>query len=120
MDDRYPRQGEVYLVKALRFIGDTKKRPAIVVSVDIRNQYKNTVLVVPFTSNISGGESPTRPLISKGEGGLECDSLAVCDNVSAIRKIYLDGDAYGRVSSRTLERIQRGIQIAIGVWGEQL
>lgn len=45
----YPRQGQIYLVKALRTLGDTKKRPAVVVSIDLRNELSRTVLVVPFT-----------------------------------------------------------------------
>jgi hypothetical protein len=32
MTEAYPRQGEVYLVRALRTIGDTKKCPVAVVS----------------------------------------------------------------------------------------
>lgn len=32
----YPRQGEIYLSRALRQLGDTKKRPVVVVSPDIR------------------------------------------------------------------------------------
>ncbi|MEG4167046.1 MULTISPECIES: hypothetical protein [unclassified Microcoleus] len=30
----YPRQGEIYLSRALRQLGDTKKRPVAVVSPD--------------------------------------------------------------------------------------
>lgn len=50
---QFPRQGEVYLSKALRQSGDSKKRPVVVVSLDLRNQYSSTVLVVPFSSHVS-------------------------------------------------------------------
>ena len=50
MTSSYPRQGEVYLIKALKALGDTKKRPAVVISMNVRNQYKENVLIVPFTS----------------------------------------------------------------------
>jgi mRNA interferase MazF len=112
----YPRQGEIYLIKALRPLGDTKKRPAVVISNNIRNELKDNVLVVPFTSDLTSGETPTRILILSGEGGLEVNSLALCDNISAIGKAYLDRGPYGDISSDSLLRIQQGIQIAIGLF----
>ena len=114
-DDYYPRQGEIYLIRALKALGDTKKRPAVVVSINVRNQLSSSVLVVPFTSDLTSGETPTRILVKAGEGGLLIDSLALCDNISAIRKSYLEQGAYGVISSKSLQRIQQGIQIAIAL-----
>jgi mRNA interferase MazF len=115
-DDNYPRQREIYLIRTLKTIGDTKKRPAVVVSINVRNQLSSSVLVVPFTSDLTSGETPTRILIKAGEGGLLTDSLALCDNISAIRKVYLEQGLYGALSPESLQRIQRGIQIAIAVF----
>jgi mRNA interferase MazF len=115
-EDNYPRQGEIYLIRALKTIGDTKKRPAVVVSINVRNQLSSSVLVVPFTSDLTSGKTPTRILIKAGEGGLLTDSLALCDNISAIRKIYLEQGSYGAISPESLQRIQQGIQVAIAVF----
>ncbi len=112
----YPRQGAIYLSRALRQLGDTKKRPVVVVSLNIRNELSGSVIVVPFTSDQTGGENSTRVLIYAGEGGLETDSIAMCDNVSAIRQIYLEQGPYGQVSDRSLQRIQTGILVAIGLY----
>jgi mRNA interferase MazF len=112
----YPLQGEIYLVKALHSLGDSKKRPVVVVSINLRNEFSQTVLVVPFTSDLSGGETPTRILVKAGEGGLQADSLAICDNILAVSKSYLEQGPYGRVSSRSLQHIQQGIQLAIGIY----
>lgn len=114
-DDYYPYQGEIYLIRALKALGDTKKRPALIVSLNIRNQLFSSVLVVPFTSDLTSGETPTRILVKAGEGGLLTDSLALCDNISAIRKSYLEQGAYGVISPESLQRIQQGIQIAIAL-----
>lgn len=111
----YPQQGSVYLIKALKTIGDSKKRPAVIVSLNVRNQYSTTVLVVPFTS-VTNGETPTRILVKAPEGGLNVDSLALCDNVSAIRKRSLSDSLYGFITPVTLQRIQQGIMISIGVF----
>ena len=112
----YPRQGQIYLIKAVRSLGDTKKRPAVIVSIDLRNELSRTVLLVPFTSNTSSGETPTRILVPSGDGGLEVDSLATCDNILAVRKTYLERGPYGSISPQLLRRIQQGIQIAIGIY----
>jgi mRNA interferase MazF len=115
-EDNYPRQGEIYFIRALKTIGDTKKRPAVVVSINVRNQLSSSVLVVPFTSDLTSGKTPTRILIKAGEGGLLTDSLALCDNISAIRKIYLEQGSYGAISPESLQRIQQGIKVAIAVF----
>ncbi len=115
-DNSYPRQGEIYLIRALKTLGDTKKRPAVVVSINVRNQLSSSVLVVPFTSDLTSGETPTRILVKAGEGGLLTDSFALCDNISAIRKSYLEQGAYGVISPESLQRIQQGIQIAIAIF----
>ena len=72
----YPRQGEIYLSRALRQLGDTKKRPVVVISLNVRNELSDSVIVVPFTSNLTGVNNPTRILIAAGEGGLQADSLS--------------------------------------------
>ena len=71
MASSYPLQGEVYLIRALKTLGDTKKRPAVVISMNVRNELRENVLIVPFTSDLTRGETPTRILIPTGEGGLE-------------------------------------------------
>ncbi|MGL5873816.1 MAG: type II toxin-antitoxin system PemK/MazF family toxin [Xenococcaceae cyanobacterium] len=116
MTKSYPRQGEIYLIKALKTLSDTKKRPAVIVSIDVRNQFKENVLVIPFTSDLTSGETPTRILIPAGEGGLEVASIALCDNISAVRKLYLDRGPYGGITPQSLAQIQRAIQIAIGIF----
>ena len=112
----FPRQRQVYLSKALKQSGDTKKRPVVVVSIDIRNQYSSTVLVVPFSSDISDAANPSRVLMRKGEGGLNLDSVAMCDVLTNIEKRYLERGPYGEITPSSFTRIQRAIQIAIGIY----
>ena len=115
MTAEFPRQRSVYLSRALKQSGDTKKRPVVVVSINIRNQYSSTVLVVPFSSDVSQVANPSRILI-KQEGGLNLDSVAMCDVLTCIKKQYLEPKPYGEISLETFERIVQGIQIAIGIY----
>ncbi len=112
----FPRQRQVYLSRALKQSGDTKKRPVVVVSIDIRNQYSSTVLVVPFSSDTSGSANPTRVLIKQGEGGLNVDSVAMCDFLTNIEKRYLESAPYGEITPKSFVCIQQAIQIAIGIF----
>ena len=114
--DDFLRQRQVYLSKALKQSGDTKKRPVVVVSIDIRNQYSSTVLVVPFSSDTSDAANPSRILMRKGEGGLNKNSVAMCDVMTNIEKKYLEREPYGEITSESLARIQKAIQIAIGIY----
>ena len=41
MTSSFPRQGEVYLIKALKTLGDTKKRPAVIISMNVRNEFND-------------------------------------------------------------------------------
>ena len=115
-DTEFPHQRQVYLSKALKQSGDTKKRPVVVVSTDIRNQYSLTVLVIPFSSDISGAANPSRVLIKVGEGGLKANSMAMCDFITNVEKRYLEREPFGEISIDSFKRIQRAIQIAIGVF----
>ena len=115
-NEDFPRQRQVYLSKALKQSGDTKKRPVVVVSIDIRNQYSSTILVVPFSSNISDAANPSRGLINQGEGGLNTNSVAMCDVMTNIEKRYLESKSFGEITSESFARIQRAIQIAIGIY----
>ncbi|APB32487.1 PemK-like protein [Gloeomargarita lithophora Alchichica-D10] len=97
-DPHFPRQGFVYLSKALKPGGDTKKRPVLVVSSDIRNQHSRTILVVPFSSDIDASSGhPGRVVVNTGDGGLERPSVALCDLITTVEKHYLDTQTYGVV-----------------------
>lgn len=107
-------QGEVYLFKAVSSSGDSKKRPWVIVSENIRNQYSSTVLAVPFTSDATN-IPPTRVRIPKGEGGLAVDSVAMCDRITTLKKTLLERGPYGGlISSDYLSPIQDAVLIALG------
>lgn len=51
----YPKKGEIYLVNFDPTIGHEvkKKRPAVIISNDIHNQFSPLVTVAPLSSNIN-------------------------------------------------------------------
>lgn len=54
--------------------------------------------------------------MKKGEGGLEADSIAMCDLITTIAKSYLESNSYGTISETYLSQIQIGIKIAVGLF----
>ncbi|MFQ6044144.1 MAG: type II toxin-antitoxin system PemK/MazF family toxin, partial [Candidatus Poribacteria bacterium] len=86
-----------------------KTRPAVVVQNDIGNQYSPLIIVVP----IRGAEHikrlyPVIVLIQKGEGGLDKNSVAQCDQIKSLDKTRIVKNR-GRLSAD----IMREIDIAL-------
>ncbi len=110
----YPKRGELYLVKLPSKPKDAKNRPALVVSLDIRNKLANDIIVVPLSTNLR--PSPTHVLLQKGEGGLSKASMIECEQVTTIDKaLLIKGPFAGRISDKKMKEIEKAISIAIGV-----
>ena len=93
---------------------DRKLRPALVVSLDVRNRLAHDVIVVPLSRTLR--PAPTHVLIEQGEGGVHWPSMAKCEQVTTLEKTLLvRGPFAGRVSEATLADVERGIMRAIGV-----
>ena len=73
----YPQRGEVWLTS---LPDDPKRRPSLIVSIDVRNEMSNSVLTVPITTNLR--PSPTHVFLPAMQGGLTHDSVARCENVT--------------------------------------
>jgi mRNA-degrading endonuclease toxin of MazEF toxin-antitoxin module len=110
----YPKRGEIYLVNLPSKPKDIKNRPALVVSLDIRNKLANDIIVVPLSTTLR--PAPTHVLLQEGEGGLSKASMAKCEQVTTIDKtLLIKGPFAGRISDERLKEIEKAIMIAIGV-----
>src|SRR3990167_5655057 len=109
----YPKRGEIYLVNLPSKPKDIKNRPALVVSLDIRNELASDILVVPLSTNLR--PSPTHVLLQEGEGGLLKKSMAKCEQITTIDKSLLfKGPFANRISEERMKEIEKAITIAIG------
>lgn len=110
----FPRRGEIYLVRLPGHPADTKARPALVVSMDVRNRLANDVIVVPLTTTLR--PAPTHVELPSGEGGLKDASMAKCEQVTTLDKAFLlRGPFAGAISSSLMRDIEKAIQIAVGI-----
>lgn len=112
--DLYPKRGEIYLVKLPGQPKDIKDRPALIVSIDVRNRLATDVIVVPLSTTIR--PSPTHVELPKGEGGLNKTSIAKCEQITTLDKSFLiRGPFAGTISPEKLRETEKAIQIAIGI-----
>jgi mRNA-degrading endonuclease toxin of MazEF toxin-antitoxin module len=84
------------------------------VSPDARNEYANSILAVPITTNLRA--APTHVPLPAGQGGLLHDSMARCENVSYLHKSRLArGPLAGAISPALMRDIERCLLRSLGV-----
>lgn len=110
----YPKRGEIYLVSLPGRPRDAKARPALIVSMDIRNRLANDVIVVPISTTLRS--SPTHVQLAKGEGALHKLSLAKCEQITTLDKSFLvRSPVSGTIKPETMAEVEKAIQRAIGI-----
>ena len=111
MGSPFPRRGEIWQVQ---FPDETKRRPALIISENSRNQYANSVIAVPITSNLA--PSPVHVLLPVGQGGLRHTSMARCENLNYVRKDRVSrGGFAGSVTPALLRDVEDAIMTALGI-----
>jgi len=105
---RYPRRGDIHLVEL------DKPRPALILSVDQLNRHALDVCIVPITTKEHARFS-MRVLIRAGEGGLNHDSWAKCDQVTTLEKSLIRYPAMGALSSAMLQDIEEQVKVSLGL-----
>jgi len=79
------KRGDIVLVNLDPVVGSEigKTRPAIVLQNEMANRTSPTVTVVPLSTKV-GRIFPFQVLIPAGEGGLDQDSKALCEQIRTL------------------------------------
>lgn len=89
----------------------------IVVSLDARNRHEraDTVLVVPLTTRVHK-DVPTHVFLPAGETGLQADSAARAEDVTALRKANLiePRSRLRKLSDQRICELARKVSVAMG------
>ena len=111
-----PTRGEVYLVNFDPTIGTEigKTRPALIIQNDLANERSPITIVAAITSKFDDRLFPTEVQIEPPEGGLKTTSVILLNQVLSIDRQRL-AKRIGIVSPDTLTRIDRAIQISLGL-----
>jgi mRNA interferase MazF len=110
----YPKRGEIYLVNLSSKPKDIKNRPALVISLDIRNELAADIIVVPLSTNLR--PSPTHVLLQEGEGGPSKSSMVKCEQLTTVDKsLLIRGPFAGKINNGKIKEIEKAVMIAIGL-----
>jgi mRNA interferase MazF len=87
----FPHYGAIYDVNLDPVVGSEtgRRRPALVVSNDVNNQYAATVTVLPITGQPAPKLYPFEVLVPAGVGGLTVDSRVKANQVRTVDKARL-------------------------------
>jgi mRNA interferase MazF len=101
-----PKRGEVWWVQLDPVLGSeiAKTRPCLILSSNIVNERRRTVVVVPLSSSPQPAPPILVPVLCEGR-----EAVAVTDQIRAVSKRRLDRRA-GTVSLEDLEAVERGVR----------
>ncbi|MEA2693407.1 MAG: mRNA interferase MazF [Acidobacteriota bacterium] len=103
------QRGDVFLVNLDPVVGSEvgKTRPAVILQNDLANRSSPTVTVIPISSSVER-LFPFQVRLLAGEGGLETESKALCEQVRTLAKERLVR-RLGRLSPERLTEIRAAL-----------
>ena len=112
----YPRRGEIYFVSFDPAVGSEiqKTRPALILQNDIANRHSPITIVAALTSQFEEPLYPTEVLITPPEGRLTVASVVLLNQIRSIDRRRLVR-RLGTVTQETLERVNRAMQLSLGL-----
>lgn len=109
----FPHRGCLHWV-AIAGEAEPKTRPALVISIDARNQLAGDILVIPASTILR--PAPTHVRLRKGEGGVPRTSMLKCEQITTLPKELISRQALGGpLARKRLAEIERAVLRAIGV-----
>jgi mRNA-degrading endonuclease toxin of MazEF toxin-antitoxin module len=91
-----------------------KRRPALVISVDARNDRAHDVIVIPCTTRML--ESPTHVRLHRAEAGVPLPCVLKCEQIATARKSDIGTLPLGPpLSPARMREVERAVARAIGI-----
>jgi mRNA interferase MazF len=113
---RFPRYGDIYEVNLDPVVGSEtgKRRPALIVSNDINNEFSQTITVLPITGQPAKKQYPFEVLVPKGIAGLTSDSRIKANQIRTIDKSRLVS-LKGSLPSQYLPEVEKALKIHLNL-----
>ena len=89
-------------------------RPVLIFQADLLNLFTTTVPTIPLTTNLRRASLPSCVFISRGEGDLVSDSVAICHQLRVLDKGRLQRKL-GTVSQQTLSAVESRMLFTMGI-----
>ena len=103
-----PDRGRLYWVRL------DKRRPALVLSPNYRNERASDVIVIPCSTVVRA--APTHVLLRRHEGGVPSASVLKCEQITTLPRSDLELEPLGpSLGARRMAEVERAVLRAIGV-----
>ena len=115
MSSRRFQRGEIWTVDLEPVVGaeQGKARPALIIQNDIGNLYSPVLIVAAITSG-ENARYDVQVQVKAPEGGLHRNSIVLLNQLRTIDKRRV-GRYWGRLSARTMQRVDEAIKISLGL-----
>lgn len=112
----FPRYGDICEVNLYPVVGSEtgKRRPALIVSNDINNEFSQTVTVLPITGQPTQKQYPFEVLVPKGVAGLTADSRIKANQIRTVDKRRLVSFR-GSLPSQYLPQVEKALKIHLNL-----
>jgi mRNA-degrading endonuclease toxin of MazEF toxin-antitoxin module len=90
-----------------------KRRPAIILSPEIRNRLANDVIIVPCSTSARAMAWHVR--LRRGEAGLSQACMAKCEQIATVPKNWIDSTELGRLSPGRMREVELAVLSALGI-----
>ncbi|HEX7997505.1 MAG TPA: type II toxin-antitoxin system PemK/MazF family toxin [Pyrinomonadaceae bacterium] len=109
-------RGEIWLadLNPIRGSEQAGTRPVLIFQNNLISKYTTTVIAIPVTTNLRRASLPSCVQLSKGEGGLTSESVALCHQLRVLDKTRLV-KKLGAVGPRTILAVENCVIFTVGM-----
>jgi mRNA-degrading endonuclease toxin of MazEF toxin-antitoxin module len=90
-----------------------EKRPAIILSPDIRNHLANDVIIVPCST--AARRMTWHVQLRRGEAGLPQACMAKCEQIATVPKSWVEPAELGMLSAQRMRQVELATLSALGI-----
>jgi len=110
------KRGDVVLCDLNPVIGTEQAgiRPAVIIQIDRANAVSPHTVMAPFTTKIRNVVLPSQVLILAGNGGLNLDSVLLCEQIRVIDKRRII-KVMGHLDNSYMEKIDKALSVILGL-----
>jgi mRNA-degrading endonuclease toxin of MazEF toxin-antitoxin module len=98
---------------AIHWVSLDKRRPAVILSPDVRNRLANDVIIVPCST--SARAMAWHVLLRRGEAGLSQACMAKCEQIATVPKTWVEPAELGLLSPSRMREVELAVLSAVGI-----